>query len=95
MYSSNTPKYTDTALIQMKKLVVKMSLMAPIDIIKMSTHNGAKMLHILDSVGNIEVGKYADLILLNQNPLETIKNTLAIERVIKGGKVEKRIQRKK
>ena len=63
----------------------------PIDIIKMSSHNAAKMLDVLDTHGTIEVGKYADMILLDENPLKTISNTLSINKVIKNGRIQKRI----
>ena len=38
-----------------------------------------------EDLGTLEVGKLADIVLLNANPLEDIKNTQAIWRVIKGG----------
>ncbi len=38
-----------------------------------------------DHLGTIEPGKLADLVLLDANPLEDIKNTQTIWRVIKGG----------
>ena len=63
----------------------------PMEIIKMSTHNAAKMLHQLDSLGTIEIGKYADMILLDSNPLDSISNTLSINKVIKNGIVQRRI----
>jgi len=50
-----------------------------------------KMLKELDSLGTIEVGKYADMILLDRNPLDSIKNTLTINRVIKNGRIQERI----
>ena len=65
--------------------------MQPIDIIKMATHNAAKMLDELDTLGTIETGKIADMILLDKNPLETIKNTLSINLVINDGIVQKRL----
>ena len=63
----------------------------PLDIIKMATHNAAKMLKQLDSLGTIEEGKYADMILLDRNPLDSISNTLSINRVIKNGYIQKRM----
>ncbi|MEZ4796741.1 MAG: amidohydrolase family protein [Flavobacteriaceae bacterium] len=66
--------------------------MQPIDIIKMATHNAAKMLDELDNLGTIETGKIADMILLNKNPLETIKNTLSINTVINDGIIQKRLK---
>lgn len=66
--------------------------MNPSDIIKMGTLNAAKMMHAEDSLGSIEVGKLADMILLDKNPLEDIRNASAIRTVFKGGVVQKRIE---
>ena len=51
-----------------------------------ATHNGAEYLGILERTGTIEVGKDADLVLLNSNPLANIKNIEDIEMVWKKGK---------
>lgn len=66
--------------------------MEPIEIIKMSTLNAAKMLNAQDSLGSIEVGKIANMVLLDMNPLDAIGNTLTINSVIKRGKIQKRIE---
>lgn len=66
--------------------------MKPIDILKMGTINAAKMLKADDRLGSIEVGKYADMILLDKNPLAAIKNTSAINTIIKNGKIQKRLR---
>jgi len=65
--------------------------MNPLDIIKMGTLNAANMLHAQDSLGSIEVGKIANLVLLDENPLESIRNTLTITKVIKNGVVQDRL----
>ena len=65
--------------------------MDQLDIIKMTTLNAAKMMHAQDSLGSIEVGKIANMILLDKNPLESISNTLEINKVIKSGVIQKRL----
>ncbi|RRQ48114.1 hypothetical protein DZC72_10320 [Maribacter algicola] len=67
--------------------------MDQLDIIKMATSNAAEMMHAQDSLGTIEIGKIANMVLLDRNPLKEIRNTLAINTVIKRGKVQKRIEK--
>ena len=64
------------------------------EIIKMATLNAAKMMKAQDSLGSIEVGKLANMVLLDKNPLENISNTMSINTVFKNGKVQKRIVKK-
>ncbi|WP_420320392.1 amidohydrolase family protein [Flagellimonas sp.] len=66
--------------------------MTTLDIIKMGTLNAAKMLEVGDRLGSIEEGKIADMVLLDGNPLESISNTLKINRVFKNGKAQTRIE---
>jgi imidazolonepropionase-like amidohydrolase len=65
---------------------------AAMDIIKMGTLSAAKMMHVEDNLGSIEPGKYADLVLLNANPLDAIRNSLHINAVIKNGAIQTRIE---
>lgn len=67
--------------------------MDKLEIIKMATSNAAEMMHAQDSLGTIEIGKIANMVLLDRNPLEEIRNTMAINTVIKRGKVQKRIEK--
>lgn len=62
------------------------------EIIRISTHNGAKMLGMADKYGTIAVGQQADMIVLSEDPTEDISNTLSIEKVIKGGSVQERLK---
>jgi len=52
-----------------------------------ATYNPAKFLGKLDSMGTIEQGKIADLVLLDANPLQDIRNTKRIAAVVVGGKI--------
>ena len=55
------------------------------EVIKMATINSAKITGVSDSLGSIEVGKKADLILIDGNPLENISDIRRVEWTIKGG----------
>ncbi|HYF67393.1 MAG TPA: amidohydrolase family protein [Ohtaekwangia sp.] len=63
----------------------------PLEIIRMATHNAAVMLGVSDHIGTIQIGKYADMILLEKNPAENIQNTLSIWAIFKHGVKQKRI----
>ncbi|MEP5613899.1 MAG: amidohydrolase family protein [Cyclobacteriaceae bacterium] len=73
--------------------IMEMGGIEPLEIIKMGTLNAAKMMSAQDSLGSIESGKLADLILLNANPLAAIGNSLNINTVIKNGVIQSRIER--
>ena len=60
---------------------------APMDALKLATTSPAKYLGLSDSVGSLEVGKLADLVILNQNPLEDIHHTQDIDRVMLNGRL--------
>lgn len=57
------------------------------DILKIATINSAKCVGVEKDYGSIEVGKQADLVCLNENPLENISNVRKINRVIQSGKI--------
>jgi imidazolonepropionase-like amidohydrolase len=48
---------------------------------------GAKFLGESASKGTVEAGKEADLLILDANPLDDIRNTRRIRSVIRGGNV--------
>jgi hypothetical protein len=59
--------------------------LTPYEALQTATINPAKFLKSTDSLGTIEKGKIADLVLLNANPLENINNTKKIYAVIING----------
>jgi len=59
--------------------------MSPIEIFRSTTIEPAKYFKRADEFGSIELGKSADLVLLNANPLKDISNTREIEGVMTRG----------
>jgi imidazolonepropionase-like amidohydrolase len=58
----------------------------PMEALQTATLNPAKFLGVEDRLGTIEKGKLADLVLLDANPLDDIRNTQKIAAVIVNGR---------
>lgn len=56
-------------------------------VLRMATLGAAEAVGASEHLGTLEVGKLADIVLLDANPLEDIRSTLSIWRVVKGGRV--------
>jgi imidazolonepropionase-like amidohydrolase/predicted esterase len=57
----------------------------PGEVLRQATRNGAEALGLLDTIGTVEVGKRADLLVLSADPTVDIRHTRSIEAVIQGG----------
>lgn len=57
----------------------------PLTILQMTTLNGAKFLHREDRMGSVAVGRDADLVLLDGNPVASAANLHRINAVIRRG----------
>jgi imidazolonepropionase-like amidohydrolase/Tol biopolymer transport system component len=61
--------------------------MSPLQVIRCATINGASYLGMDKEIGSLEKGKLADLIVLNQNPLDDIRNSDNIKYVMINGRL--------
>ena len=61
--------------------------LTPLDALRSATINPAKFFGLEQRLGTIESGKIADLVLLDANPLQDIRNTQRISAVIQNGRL--------
>ena len=61
--------------------------MTPMEAIVAVTRNGAIASGMLDELGTLEAGKFADVLVLGASPLEDIGNIRALEVVIRDGRI--------
>jgi imidazolonepropionase-like amidohydrolase len=66
---------------------LKLAGISNIDILKMATLNAAEAFGVEHSIGTIEEGKTADLVLINGNPLQDIESLQDVEMVFKEGRI--------
>ena len=64
--------------------------LTPLEALQAATLNPARVLGLAESLGSIEPGKLADLVLLDANPLEDIRNTQKIRAVVADGRLYRR-----
>lgn len=65
--------------------------LTPLAAIRSATVEPARFFRMTDSLGTIEAGKIADLVILDADPLANIRNTRRIASVIMGGRVVERV----
>jgi Tol biopolymer transport system component/imidazolonepropionase-like amidohydrolase len=61
--------------------------MTPLEALRCATINGARYLGLDKDLGSIEKGKLADLIVLDRNPLDDIRNSETIRYVMQNGRL--------
>ena len=59
----------------------------PIDALRSATITAAEALHAQQDLGTIEPGKFADMVIVDANPLLDIANTRRIYRVVRSGEI--------
>ena len=61
--------------------------MTPLESLRAATLDGARYLGMESEIGSIEAGKLADLIVLDRNPLENIRNTHSVRYTMVNGRL--------
>jgi len=69
------------------ELLVEAGL-TPLQALRSATITPAEFFNLENKMGTIEPGKYADLVILDNNPLDSIKNTQNIHMVIAKGEIK-------
>ncbi|MBQ4822753.1 amidohydrolase family protein [Aquimarina sp. MMG016] len=82
----NSYTYSGISLHQELESLVDVGL-TTLETLQTSAYNGSKYLNKDSLSGTIDIGKVSDLVILHSNPLEDIKNTRNIYRVIKGNQI--------
>jgi len=67
--------------------MLQMGGMTPLQAIRCATMNGAQYIGMGDQIGSLETGKLADLVVMEKNPLENIRNTESIKYVMVNGRL--------
>jgi imidazolonepropionase-like amidohydrolase len=62
-------------------------MFSPRDIVKLMGPNTAAFIDMSDSLGTLEPGKLADIVLIDGDPLDLIYNVLNVRVTIKGGEI--------
>jgi predicted amidohydrolase len=57
------------------------------EVLKAATIDGAKIIGFAQDLGSLEPGKLADLVVLDRNPLQDIRNTNSVRYVMKNGEL--------
>jgi imidazolonepropionase-like amidohydrolase len=61
--------------------------MTPMDVIKSATKTSSELLGIEEQYGTLEVGKFADFLVLDENPIENIKTIQSLSNVYQKGQL--------
>lgn len=80
------PDYTPAFCLHLELQAMVLAGLSPLEALQTATINPAQFFNITDDFGSIETGKFADLVLLERDPLLDIKNCRCISGVFSRGK---------
>lgn len=80
------PDYTPGFCLHLELYAMVLAGLSPLEALQTATINPAQFFDITDDFGSIEVGKFADMVLLDDDPLVDIKNCRCIASIISRGK---------
>lgn len=72
------------------QLLVRRAGLRPVEAIRAATFNAARALGKAGDIGSIQIGRAADLVVLEQNPAVDIRNTQTVVMVMRNGVVHQR-----
>ena len=78
--------YPGSSLHHELQLLVKHGGLTPLQALQAATRNSSRFLGLQNEIGTVEVGKMADLVLLEANPLQDIGNVRRIRAVVAAGR---------
>ena len=84
--SPPTPLYVPGLALHYELKAMVQAGLSPLEALQTATINPAEFFNLTDELGSIEVGKCADLVLLEADPLTDISNSQCITSVISRGK---------
>jgi len=61
--------------------------LTPMETLRAATLHGAEAIGYAQDLGSVEAGKLADLVILDKNPLDDIRNTASVRLVMKNGEL--------
>ncbi len=73
------------ALVEEMETLEQVRTMSTADVIRSATVNAATVLGLADEIGSIEVGKYANIVFLKDDPLQGVQNLRSVVLTVKRG----------
>jgi imidazolonepropionase-like amidohydrolase len=89
-YQENPAKFEYPSIHYELELLTKECGMSNVDALRAASINVAKSMGKQKEIGTVEIGKIADLLILEKNPLNDILNTKSITDIMKNGEILKR-----